>query len=171
MMSDKQTLRALNELYATERFSLANYLRYAKPWVAPSDQYLAEAIRRVSDQQLEYAERVGALIIDRRGRVEGGSFPLRFTAFNDLSLPYLASHVMEDQQRIVRQLSEVARQLRVDAVACDLMNEILDAEQSHLDDICDLLERTDSDRCHQLTVAERSERRCKDATHNVATAA
>lgn len=78
---------------------------------------------------------------------------------------------MEDQQRVIRQVSEVARQFRADAVACDLTNEIVGAEQAHLDELCELLKRRDNDMCHELLAAERSERHCQDATHNVATVA
>lgn len=170
-MNEKQILAGLNQLYALEKFSLANYLRYAKPWVSPADQCLGEAIRRIGAQQLEYADRVGSLIIERRGHVESESFPFRFTAYNDLSLAYLAPRVMEDQERIVRQVSEVARQLRADAEAYDLVNEIFGGEQAHLDNLRELLDRPNRDTRRHAAVEGSREQRCQDNAPNVATAA
>ncbi|MCA9266164.1 MAG: hypothetical protein KDA60_20030, partial [Planctomycetales bacterium] len=158
-------------LYAIENLSLANYLRYARPWVATADQCLAEAIRHIGDQQREFAERVGSLIIERYGRVEGRSFPFRFTAYNDLSVAYLAPRVMEDQERIVRQVRAIAHQLCADAVACDLASEILGAEQAHLDNLRELLDKPRSDTSHQPAVAALSEQRCQDDAPHIATAA
>jgi hypothetical protein len=170
-MTEKQTHALLNQLYAIERFSLANYLRYAKPWVSPADQYLAEAIRHIGDQQSEFADRIGSMIIDRRGHVHSDSFSFRFTAYNDLSVSYLAPRVMEDQERIVRQVSEIAHQLRADAVACDLANEILGAENAHLDNLRELLGGQKSEPCHKFEVAALNEQRCQDDAPNVAAAA
>lgn len=170
-MNDKQTLAALKNLHAIERFSLANYLRYAKPWVSAADQCLCEAVRRIGNQQLEFSDRVGALIIERRGHVDGGSFPFRFTAYNDLSVAYLAPRVMEDQEQIVRQVRAIAHQLHGDAVACDLVNEILGAEEAHLDSLRELLSGQESEPCRKSAVASLGEERCKEHVASVATAA
>jgi hypothetical protein len=170
IMNEKQTLAVLNHLYAIERFSLANYLRYANPWVSVGDECLDEAIRHIADQQVELSERVGLSIIERRGQVEGGSFPSGFTAYNDLSVAYLVPRVMEDQARIVREVGEVVRQLRTDP-AYGLANEILGAEQAHLENLRALLDGQKRESCGKPTVATQSER-CRQAdAHSVATAA
>lgn len=170
-MNDRQTLATLNELHAIENFSLANYLRYAKPWVAAADQRLDEAIRHIADEQMESSDRVGSLIIERRGHVEGGSFPMRFTAFNDLSVAYLAPRVMADQERIVREVGAVARQLCSDPAAYDLSNEILSAEHAHLDSLRDVIDGRKSGTCHNHEVARPSEPCCEKPNTAVATAA
>lgn len=169
--NEKEAFVGLNQLYAIEQFSLANYLRYAKPWASAADECLAEAIRHIADRQCEFSQRVGALLIERRSHVVSDSFPFSFTAYNDLSLGYLAPRVMEDQERIVGQVRAIAHQLCADVTAFELTNEILAAEQAHLNDLRQLLGGQKSEPCRESAVAASSGRHREDATYNVATAA
>lgn len=127
-----RTARVLNRLYRLEEYSLANYLRFAEPWTTRDRQSVAETIRSIAADQRAFAERIGKLIVARDGTIEPGVFPLRFTALNDLSLDYLIGRVLEDEERIVREVAAILPQLCEDDAAVALARELLAAEQAHL---------------------------------------
>lgn len=176
IMSNQDMLRALNELFAIENFSLARYLHYARPWSEPEDESLCDMICDIGDDQRRFANRVGSLIIERRGRVEGGLFSRRFTAFNDLSLDFMASRVFEDQVRIVRRVALIANQLAGDAIAHELALEILGAEHAHLDSLAEMLDDRTSDTgtggtAHRTIKSEPKGPRCESPGAGITAAA
>lgn len=152
-MNDEQMLNILSQLHGIERFSLANYLRDAHPWTDGNTAPLRQAVLQIADQQQKYADRLGELIVERDGYVEGKSFPLRFTAFNDLSFEYLASHVMEDQERIIREVKACTDELAGDFTAHSLALEILGAEQGHLENLRELRTTCNPSRNQEVTPA------------------
>lgn len=171
IMNEQQMLPILNDLFAIEKFSLASYLRYAPPWSKPDEEPLRNVIRDIGGGQQQHADRVGLLILEHRGHVEGGSFPMRFTAFNDLSLDYVARRVMEDQERIVREVRMCVDNLAGAPIAHSLALEILGAEQAHLDSLCEVLDGDKSDAVLQSKNAGLNETRSRTPGAVVATAA
>jgi len=147
-VSGEESLQILNKIYVMVRFSLAKYLRYTSPWSAPAEEHLRQAIRHIADEQMESSNRLGALIVDRRGSIARATFPVRYTAFNDLSLAYLAPHVIEDQEWIVREIKALAGKLAADPAAYDLVLEIAGVEQASLDNLRDLLTMNEHDATH-----------------------
>src|SRR5579885_2193749 len=57
---------ALNRLLNLERFSLANYLQYARPLVRPGDEALHGAVQQIARDQLGFAQRTVQLIERRK---------------------------------------------------------------------------------------------------------
>ena len=171
IMNGQQMLPILDDLFAIEKFSLASYLRYAPPWSKPDEEPLRNLIRNIGDDQQRNANRVGSLILEHCGHVEGGSFPMRFTAFNDLSLEYLARRVIEDQKRIVREVRMCANDLAGAPVTHSLALEILGAEQAHLDSLTKMLDGCTSDTDHQSKNIGLNETRSRKPGAVVATAA
>jgi len=51
IINEQQMLSILNDLFAIETFSLANYLRYAPPWSKPEEEPLRNVIRHIADNQ------------------------------------------------------------------------------------------------------------------------
>jgi len=139
-LSEEQVLQILGRLYATLKFSLAGYLCYARPWSVPTDERLRQTLQEIADEQKKNSDRAGSLIIERRGHFKGGVFPLRFASFNDLSLVYLAPLVVEDLERIVREVKSLARQLASNAPAYNVTLEILWSEQALLDNLRELID-------------------------------
>lgn len=171
VMSNEQSLSVLNQLYAAVKFSLANYLRYAKPWGSPAEESLRESIRRIADEQMEASDRVGSLIMERRGRVEGGAFPMSFTALNDLSLAYLAPSVLKDQERIVRVVESVANHIGSDSTAHALTLELLANARSHQDNLREVIEDRECDVPGNARIAHTSDNGCRKSTSAVVMAA
>lgn len=53
-MNDTRRNEILKQLHDIERFSLANYLRYAHPWTNGNNLRLQDTIVRIADQQRAY---------------------------------------------------------------------------------------------------------------------
>lgn len=136
MMSTNHKDRAtdtLRKLLAIERFSLANYLRYARPWTGQTweeDRRLA-AIDQIARDQQQDAERIAELLIQRDGYVPSGTFPLDFTALNDLALDYVAMRVLENEETMIREIEDAVSQAGGDAELQSVARDVLKAEQSH----------------------------------------
>jgi hypothetical protein len=114
-----------------QRFSLANYLRYARPWVREPDHVLLSVLFGIAQVQHENAARIGELLVQRHASVEPGTFPMVFTGLNDLSARHVAPHVVEDLERIIHELRLCAEVLRDDAIAREIVEAILRDEQRH----------------------------------------
>ncbi len=68
----------------------------------------------------------------REGVWPAPGFPARYTAYNDLDLRYLLGRLIEDQERIVREVWDSLADLRGDVEAESLATEVLRREQGHL---------------------------------------
>src|SRR5688572_9477460 len=90
----------MNRVLNLQRFSLPNYLRFARPWTREADHVLWAIVFGIADVQQRHAARVGELLVERHASTEPGAFPMRFTGLNDLSIRYLAPLVVEDLNRI-----------------------------------------------------------------------
>jgi hypothetical protein len=126
------SMTVLNRLLAAFQYSLASYLRHARPWTPPGRAGLLNAIRRVAADHEDHARRVGRLILRRRGRIEPAGFPLRFTAYNYLALDYLARRLVEHARTIVEEVARGAEALDRDPEAKRLAEHILRGELKHL---------------------------------------
>jgi bacterioferritin (cytochrome b1) len=124
--------QALNRLLALLRYSLASYLPYARPWAHAGNARLLEAVRRVTADHQAQAQRVARMILARRGKIEPGCFPMRFTAYSDLALDYLARRLAEQQGEMVREIAACVADLSGDSEARQLAEEILVGEKQHL---------------------------------------
>jgi hypothetical protein len=122
----------LNQMLNLQRFSLANYLRYARPWAGEADHLLRAVVFGIADAQSQNANRIGELLVERHASVEPGAFPKRFTGSNDVSIRYAAPRVVDDLGRITQSLRWCAADLGDDAVALDLVQSILGDDQRHL---------------------------------------
>lgn len=129
----------LNHALNLQRFSLANYVRFAKPWANESDRGLLSVLSNIAEAHTEGATRVGQLLVERHACVNGGAFPARFTALNDLSVRHVAAQMVEDLERNVRRLRSCAEALNDDVTAREIVDELLHEEQHHLRTLRDAL--------------------------------
>lgn len=171
VVSHQTLVESLNHLYGTLKYSLSNYLRYARPWVAPDDECTRKTIRGIADEQSDGADRLGSLIMERRGRVEGGAFPMKFTALNDLSLAYLVPSVLKDQERIVRVVESVANHIGSDSTAHAVTLELLANARSHRDNLREVIRDRECDVPGNARIAHASDNSCRKSTSAVVMAA
>ncbi|HEY1376984.1 MAG TPA: ferritin-like domain-containing protein [Gemmataceae bacterium] len=134
-----QAVTVLNRLLAVLRYSLASYLRHARPWAPPGNGRLLDAVRRVAADHEGHARRIGRLILNRRGRVEPAGFPVRFAAYNDLALDYLARQLVAHERTIVEEVACGAAALDRDPEARQVAEHILTVEREHLRTLAELV--------------------------------
>jgi bacterioferritin (cytochrome b1) len=134
-----ESLPVLNRLLALQQYSLANYLLYANPWVPPGGERLLEAIRQIAANHQVQACRIGRLIVNRRGAIGPGHFPMRFTAYNDLALDYLAQRLLEQERELIDEVSRGVARLDDDPEARRLAEDVLASEERHFKMLTGLL--------------------------------
>ena len=155
----------LNHVLNLQRFSLANYLRFARPWASEPDHVLLTVVFGIAQAQQQHADRIGMLLVERHARAEPGTFPLRFTGLNDLSIRHVSPLVVEDLERMIHDLHGCAEALRDDSAASALVQAILRDEQRHLqilrEEVGHLAEsvRVDQQRVSRLNRGEKYEQK------------
>jgi hypothetical protein len=122
----------LNHVLNLQRFSLASYLRFARPRAAESDRDLLSVVVGIAEAQGENTTRLGELLVERHASAKPGTFPMRFTGLNDVSVRHLAPHIIQELERSVHELRWCADALRDDATARDIVKLVLRDEQRHL---------------------------------------
>jgi hypothetical protein len=132
-------MRVLNRLLAAFQYSLASYLGYARPWTHAGNVRLLEAVRLMTADHQAHARRIGRLILERRGRLEHGRFPMRFTAYNDLALDYLARRLVEHERELIDEVARSVARLGGDPEARQLGEAILAVERQHLRTLTELV--------------------------------
>jgi hypothetical protein len=132
-------MKALNRLLTRFQYSLASYLGYTSPWTHPGNARLLEAVRQITADHQVHVRRIGELILQRRGRIEHGQFPARFTAYNDLALDYLARRLVEHERELIAEVARSVARLGDDPEARRLVEAILAVERQHLRTLTELV--------------------------------
>lgn len=127
------TGQALTRLYRLLQYSLPCYLMDADPWAGPQGRSVLEIVRRIAEDRRRFAERVGSLLVDREWPIPSGSYPLRYTAFNDLAIDSLLPHLIAEQRSVIEEVEGCVELLQDDPPAKALVQEILGSERAHLD--------------------------------------
>jgi hypothetical protein len=130
--TDAETMQALNKLLAVFQYSLASYLRFAKPWTHSGNSRLLECVRQIGDDHQAYVQEIGKLILNRRGMTNRSGFPTRFMAYNDLALNYLAKRLVEQERELIEEIARSVAGLGDDPEVRTLGNEVLAGEKQHL---------------------------------------
>ena len=132
-MNPVDDVSQLNQLLSVHQDSLANYLRDAAPWGA-KDEAAFEVIREIVASNEHTSERLTGLIIQRGGRPATPHFPMRFTAYNDLSCEFLLRKLTEHQQRDAETIAGIVGGLK-DSYAREIAEGALGAAKAHLDSL------------------------------------
>lgn len=135
-MSD--TNQTLNRLSVIHNRSLPMYLRYAVPWVRDAYDDAGVTLRDIAEDQQEYVDRIGELILESNGKVEMGEFPMLYTGYHDLSIDFLLPIMIREQEAAVQQIEACAEALRLSPIARGLAEESLGAAKAHLDTMREL---------------------------------
>ncbi len=128
----------LNRLFQIVTRSLPMYLAGADPWTKSSDEPATKALERIVADAKFYSSRLAEMILEYRGRIDQGDFPMEFTELNMLSLDYL---VKELPQYLRSDLAEIQRcidDLRDDIGARVLAEELLGNTRGHLETLEEL---------------------------------
>ena len=137
-MNQVDTNAVLNRLAVVHNRSLATYLTYAAPWATNTDVEAMKTLKDIAEQHQETTDRLGALIMENKGTVETGAFPMRYTAWHDVSLAFLLVKLVESQEATIATIQECVEQLRFAPMFQAVSEELLGAAKAHLDALHEL---------------------------------
>lgn len=138
-MERRQVIEVLNCVLRTLGRSLPMYVQEGRRlWTTPSAEPLQRVLAEIAADHRYYVARLGQLICKWDGCVEGGQFPLAFTALNDVSLAWLWREVMELHQRDIAALEHCQKRLSDAPEAQSLIEEILGNARGHLETLQEL---------------------------------
>lgn len=137
-MNSPDTNEILNRLMAIHHRSLPMYLSYAPPWKAYGQDEAGRVLQRIVDNQKRMVDRLGQAILDNGGLISYGEFPMRFTAYHDVSFEFLLKLLLERQQKEVGVIERYVDQLGMSPVHHALAQEALGESKAHLDMLLDL---------------------------------
>lgn len=132
-MSDSRNIDALNLLLARQYRSLAMYLTDATPWTHDGDEQAAATLANIVTDQNRMVRRIADLILDRRGAIDPGEFPMEFTDTHLLSLDFLIHELIHYQKQDVAAIEDCVRRLARDPEGRALAEEALGSERAHLE--------------------------------------
>jgi hypothetical protein len=132
------TTEILNRLMAIHHRSLPMYLSFAPPWRAYGQEEAERVLQRIVANQKQMVDRLGEMILDNGGTVSYGEFPMRFTAYHDVSFDFLLKILVERQQKEVSVIEKYADLLAGSPLAHALAQEALGESKAHLDMLVDL---------------------------------
>ena len=132
------TVDILNRLLQVQNRSLLAYLAQASPFVDRADRRAAEVLANMHANQQAMAARLADAVRERRGRVEGGTFPMDFTNLNFVALNRLLPELIQHQRRDISVIERCVAQLQNDPQARALAEEVLGAERAHLEQLEEL---------------------------------
>jgi len=137
-MNSTNTIDALNRLYVILFRSLPMYLHYAPPWTHRGDERAMEVLQQLAADQQRTVDRLAELILELKGDVDSGEFPMSFTGLHDLSVEYIVGLAIEYQRRDIASIEACVDQLRTFPFAKALAEEALGEAKGHLDSLEEL---------------------------------
>lgn len=132
-MTTARMINALNRLLAILYRSLPMYLADAFPWHRSDDEIGQATLRRIQEDQRQMAQRIAEAILDRRGPMDTGEFPMEFTDTQFLSFDFLVQEMIRHQRQDIAAIEQCVRDLADDRAARELAEEALGAERAHLE--------------------------------------
>ncbi len=139
-MNDASNCEVLNRLWIIHHYSLPNYLAFAPPWWREKDGRGVDLLGDIVRDQQRLADRFGTLMTKHDCTPAAGQFPLRFTAFHDLSSQYIWERLVEYQQRTIEAIAKCIDQLPPHSLALSVTQESLGIAKAHLDSMNELHE-------------------------------
>lgn len=131
-------LAILNRLLVLHHRSLPAYLGWAQPWRKPGQQRAHETLQQIVQDQARTVDRLGSMILQGRGELEYGEFPIQFTGLNDLSFDYLLGRMITHQREMIAEINDLVSQLACDPLAQALAQECLGQAKAHLESLEEL---------------------------------
>ena len=134
--------RTLNRVLIRIYRSLLQYVGECWPWT-PATAGTAEqnAINALVNSQQASVARLAEFLANREWPVTFGVYPAEFTDLHYVSLEFLLSRLVTDQNAIVTALEQVQQAVRDDPHAAALLHDVTAAEKGHLYQLRELAKR------------------------------
>lgn len=137
-------VKAMNRVRNALAWSVASYLRFARPRIDAGAEGVADTVRHVAISHRNHVFRVGELRRERHGHVESRTVPIAFTRSSDLSVECLLPLVIEDEKEILAFIESAADAIANDADARELLSAVVETEKRHLRVLLGGLARSDA---------------------------
>ncbi len=130
----------LNRVLILHHRSLPIYLRDAHPWMttASRDSAAWQTLDAIIRDQQQLEDEMGRLLNERDFTIHYGEFPIRFTAYNDLSFSFLLKKLIEHGKSHIKAIEVLLGQLRGDELARSLIERALGSAKAHLESLQEL---------------------------------
>lgn len=128
----------LNRLFQIVYRSLPMYLAGADPWTAAPDDPASKALERLIADQKFYSGRLADMVLEYRGRLDSGDFPMEFTDLNMLSMDFLQTELIRCQKLDIAAIEQCVGDLHHDVHAKALAEEVLGNARGHLETLEEL---------------------------------
>jgi len=138
-MGNDRVHEVLNELLRLQMRSLPQYLESTSFWAERGEQQAKDAVSRIVEDQRQMGQRIAKLIESRGKTVSAGEFSMSYTDLHFLSIDYLLKRIMEEQQRDIPVIENMAAELSDDQEARTLVEEVLGSEKAHLESLEELV--------------------------------
>ena len=129
----------LGRLFCLLNRSLPMYLAGSDPWMQPGDQRAIKTLLDIVADQKHYAGRIAAMILEQRGLLDAGDFPMEFTELNMLSLEFLLGAMARYQRQTIVAIEQCVADLTDAPAARLLAEEVLGNARGHLEALEELL--------------------------------
>lgn len=134
-MTPLESNTALNRLLMIIYRSLPMYLADAVPWMHAGDEKAKHVLNHIVSDYRMYTGRITDLLLSRRRRFTFGEYPMVYTDTHDLSLDYLLSELVDYQKQDVVAIEKCVADLKTDAPARLLAEEVLGNARGHLESL------------------------------------
>jgi hypothetical protein len=141
----------LGRLFRILNRSLPMYLAGADPWRHPGDEAAANVLADIVADQRLYTGRIAEAILQERGRVDTGDYPMEFTELNMLSLDYLLKETIRRQREDIAAIERCVADLAGNMQYQVLAEEALGNARGHLESLQELVTRRNDDKLKVAT--------------------
>jgi hypothetical protein len=114
----------LNHVFAALNCSLLQYVGENSPWTSSADEAVAEQLEMVVKLQTLHIQRLADFLVNRYGYVPHANYTAEFTDLQYLSLSYLISRLVTDQQTVLETLEADRKAITNDAGASDMLSQL-----------------------------------------------
>ena len=135
--------RILGRLFVRLYRSLPMYLAEAEPWTHPGDEQAERVFAAIVADARFFCQRIAQRILQLRGRLDLGEFPMEFTDLNLLSLDYLLTELVRWQKADILAMEKLSAELADGSEDRALADEVLGNWRGHLQSLEELLRRPD----------------------------
>jgi hypothetical protein len=140
-MSSTETIEVLNRVLAILERSFTQYLRYARPYVPPGREDIAQTLGEIVAGQDALAARITQMVSEAGGLPDNGDFPIEYTDSHDLSIDFLLQEAIAGQRQDIVDLSHCVEALRLAPAAQSLASEALGMGKGNLETLEELARR------------------------------
>jgi hypothetical protein len=131
-MSETSVNDELNHALIRLHRNLLQYAAEVWVWAGTARERQRQVLDRIVAEQKQEVAALADLLLGRRHNIDLGTYPTEFTDLHYVSLDFLHGQLVGAQTRLLQDLESIRRAVAVDLDATSLLEKIVSAEGSHL---------------------------------------